>query len=123
MLPHAAGDAESPRGGSRRAGPSLVVTRGHADAGHDPGEARLPPLQSLWGHSEKIEIWRDRMYGNGHVRWYRRIALMSTYYVADVQRKKPHVEGGFVFTKRPLHHSSAAARIAVAANISSGGGA
>ena len=110
VLPHAAGDAESPRGGSRRAGPSLAVAHGHADAGHGPAEARLPPLQSLWGHSEKIEIWRDRMYGNGHVRWYRRIALMSMYYVADVQRKNPHVEAFFVFRQNTLYHSSVLTR-------------
>ena len=48
VLLHAAGDTESPRSGSRRARPGLAVTHGHADAGHGPGEARLPPYTRLY---------------------------------------------------------------------------
>ena len=44
VLLRAAGDTESPRGGSRRARPGLAVTHGHADADCAPREARLPPL-------------------------------------------------------------------------------
>ena len=59
MLLRAAGDTESPRGGSRRARPDLAVTHGHADAGHGPGEVRLPPLWSpmhaVWPFRKK---WR-----------------------------------------------------------------